>query len=100
MKPIEQFEIVDHAIDHEQYFQGCGTSFTSYDDIATGIGSNFAEAVDDALEQLACSGWETEGMEQRILTEDFPGKRVLPSKPCVSSRHGDEAHYYVSIRVK
>jgi len=56
MKMIGKFEVVDHGIDGDQYFQGCGLTFTSYEDIATGIGENFAEAVDDALEILAQKG--------------------------------------------
>lgn len=99
-KTIVEFELVDHGIEHEQYFQGCGLAFTDYEDIATGCGDNPAEAIDDALESLACNGWETEGMEKGILAQEFPGKRKLPTKPRVLLRHGDEAHYYVSIRVK
>lgn len=47
MRKIESFEVVDHGIQHEQYFQGCGIAFTSMDDVATGIGECPAEAIDD-----------------------------------------------------
>ena len=100
MKTIVEFELVDHGIDHEQYFQGCGVSCTEYDDVATGVGDNPAEAIDDALEQLAQMGYETDGMEKRILKQELPRKRSLPTKPRVLRKHGDEAHYYLSIRVK
>jgi len=99
-KPIVEFEVVDHGIDHEQYFQGCGVAFTEFEDVVTGIGDNPAEAIDDALEQLAMNDWDVDGMEKRILEQELPGKRKLPVKPRVLARHGDEAHYYVSIRVK
>jgi hypothetical protein len=98
-KPIEAFEVCDHGIDYEQYFQGCILSFTEYEDVATGIGDNPAEAIDDALEQLAMQDWETEGMEKRILKQELPGKRALPKTPRVLRKHGEEAHYYISIRV-
>jgi hypothetical protein len=99
-KTIVEFELVDHGIEHEQYFQGCGLAFTTYTDVATGIGSNAAEAIDDALESLAQNDWDVEGMEKRILAQELPGKRKLPTKPCVLKRHGEDAYYYLSIRVK
>src|SRR5207248_7017098 len=102
MRRIEDFELVDHGIDHEQYFQGCGVAFTDYTDVATGIGDNPAEAIDDALDQLAQNNWDVSGMEERILRECLPRnskrpRRKLPTKPRVTARHGD-AHYFVSIR--
>ncbi len=45
-KPIAEFEIVDHGIEHEQYFQGCGVSLTEFTDVATGIGNDAEEALD------------------------------------------------------
>ena len=87
-KRIVEFELVDHGIEHEQYFQGCGVSFTQFEDVATGIGDNPAEAIDDALECLAQMDWDVDGMETRILRDEFPGKRKLPTKPRVLQRHG------------
>lgn len=105
MKPIVEFELVDHGIEHEQYFQGCGVSCTQFESVATGIGDNPAEAIDDALESLAQQDYETEDMEMRILAQEFTGnsrrpKRKLPTKPCVGRKHSEDCHYYVSIRVK
>ena len=57
-KTVVEFEMVDHGIENSQYFQGCGLSHTDYDDIATGIGNDPAEAIDDALESLAQNDWE------------------------------------------
>jgi hypothetical protein len=99
-KHIAEFELVEHGIEHEQYFQGCGVSCTRFEDVATGIGENPAEAIDDALDCLAQQDWDVDGMEARILEQELPGRRKLPTKPRVLQRHGDEAHYYVSIRVK
>jgi len=96
MRLIGEFEIVDHGIEHEQYWQGCGLTFTAYEDIATGIGEDFAEAVGDALDALAENGWNVDGMEKRICKAI--GKRSLPKRPKVPVGW-DECHYRVSIRV-
>ena len=108
MKTIVEFQLLDHGIENSSYFQGCGVACTSFEDVATGIGNNAAEAVDDALESLAQRDWETEGMEKRILAEYLPGKRKLPTKPAVCHVRNDKGHwewpedtyYHVSIRVK
>lgn len=94
-KTITDFELVDHGIEHEQYFQGCGTAFTSYAECYTGCGDNPAEAVDDCLEQIACCGVDVDGMEARILADC--GKRKMPVRPRVKANQ-DEHHYYISIR--
>ncbi len=49
------YELIDHGIHHPDYFQGCGTAFTDYDHLVTGIGDNLAEAIEDCLEQMACA---------------------------------------------
>lgn len=95
MKPISEFEVVDHGIDYEQYFPGCGLSCTEYTDIATGIGDTPEEAIDDALEQLAMNDWDTEGMEGRIEESSDAGM----SRERVTAEDED-CHYYLSIRVK
>lgn len=65
------------------------------------IGDDPAEAIDDALESLAQNDWGVDGMEKRILKEEFPRKRKLPAKHRVKMGHGwEDFHYYVSIRVK
>lgn len=63
MKTITCFEIVDHGIDHAQYFQGCGVSRTKFSDVATGCGDNPSEAFADALETLALDGWDVSKVE-------------------------------------
>src|ERR1035438_5584528 len=88
-KTVVEFEMVDHGIENSQYFQGCGLSHTDYDDIATGIGNDPAEAIDDALESLAQNDWDVEGMEKRILAQEFPRKRKLPTRPSVPMKAED-----------
>lgn len=99
MKTISEFELVDHGIQNDQYFQGCGIAFTEYEDIATGCGNDPAEAIDDALESLAQGDWDCEDMEQRIIDQEFATKRKFPTKPSVPLS-SEDCYYYVSIRVK
>jgi hypothetical protein len=88
------FELVDHGIDHPDYFQGCGVAFTSYANVVTGIGSNPAEAIEDALEQVASSEQpvDTDDLEKRILADI--GKRSIPRRPVAKG----DTYYHVSIR--
>jgi hypothetical protein len=100
MKRIGTFQLIDHGIDHSQYFQGCGVAFTNFDNVVTGIGDNPAETIDDCLEQIAQAGFDTEGMETRIKRQE--GWEALPETPSVSDEYGcdetGEAHYFISIR--
>ena len=116
---ILDFEIIDHGVEHEQYFQGCGVAFTKFDDCATGIGDSLYEALEDAAEQLATQGYEltnpllaeinesshadeasmqlsdhykSEGHE---ISEDRAEEYCEPCGECRS-----ECHYYASILVK
>ena len=99
-KRIGEFELIDHGIEHSQYFQGCGVAFTRFANVVTGIGDNPAEAIDDCLEQVAQAGFDTEGMEARILEQE--GLKAIPTTPSVAAEFGcdetGEAYYHVSIR--
>ena len=102
MRTIGEFELTDHGIHHSQYFQGCGLSSgccgESFENVATGIGDNPAEAIDDCLEQMAQAGFETEDMEARIMKQE--GWDKLPKTPNAYKLHDNsgELHYHVSIR--
>ena len=68
-----KYELLDHGVDHSQYFQGCGTAHTDYDECATGIGNDPREALDDCLDQIAdqtSSGFVEE--LERLILKDFP----------------------------
>lgn len=107
-KQVTAFELIDHGIEHSQYFQGCGISFTSFDDVATGIGDNPAEAIEDALESLAQQGWDVDTLDKSILEDE--GWKSFPITPSVFEEYpfdydderNDpcEVYYHVSIRVK
>ena len=93
-KQIGDFEIVDHGIEHCQYWQGCGADV--YEECASGCGENPADALDDLLEQIAMSGdWETDGLEGRICEQ--LGIKKMPLRPRVKASM-DEHYYYLSMR--
>jgi hypothetical protein len=81
MLRIDDFELIDHGIEHPQYFQGCGVAFTSFENVVTGIGNNRDEAIDDCLEQIAQSGFDTKNVEMSITEQEH-----------------QRTYYYVSIR--
>ena len=101
MKTIDKFDLVDHGIEHSQCFQGCGLTPTDFDNIAIGIGDNPAEAIDDCLEQMAQAGFKTEGMEMRIMKQEY--WVVIPETPsvireCDVTHENCKLHYHISIR--
>lgn len=99
LKIISEFELINHGIEHSQYFQGCGIAFTQFANVVTGIGDNPAEAIDDCLEQIAQYDFEAEDMKTRIMTQE--GWEILPTIPSVwlqLGNHNQDIYYYVSIR--
>lgn len=48
-----EFEIVQHGLEGDQYFQGCGVSGTDYENVVTGCGNSEQEALIDAIEMMA-----------------------------------------------
>ncbi len=107
MKAVTKFEIIDHGIDNAQYFQGCGVSFTSFDECATGCGENASEAYNDALESLAQNGWDVlpiveseEGIAANGETADTVSQYIASiAEPSEEQDEDHELYYYVSIRV-
>ena len=102
---IREYEIREQGIQASSYYQGAGTSFTDWDDVFTGIGSNKYDALDDALEQLACAGYDEEGIENEYSDGDenlvcneceFQGESDFPSEECLNC----EMHYYIEVYVK
>jgi hypothetical protein len=98
------YQIIDHGIDHEQYFQGCGIAFTPYDHVVTGIGETAQEAYDDALEQMAMMGHEhwiaLPAPEERFPDTDASVESYLAYHQIEDHPDVCELHWYVSIRYK
>jgi hypothetical protein len=91
MKLIE-YEIIDHGMEHSQYFQGCGTSHTRFTHVWTGIGDSAKEAYNDALDQMF--------MDDSEAAEKMPtrpaGFRTRPKVPA----HWEDINYIVTIRAR
>ena len=97
-KKIIEFDVEEHGIENSQYFQGAGISGTEYDDIATGIGNNAAEAFDDALEQLAQNDWDVTELEKE--KKNYEGGEEVGDDTGSEDEPGDDVYFYLSIRVK
>jgi len=103
---VSEFEVIDHGIEHAQYFQGCGCSYTKFDRVVTGCGESAAEAWDDALEQIAMEGIEfaAEGTEDNALytskkaTEASVANHLAKQGIELGEDEDCELYYYVSIR--
>jgi hypothetical protein len=88
MKEVTGHQILDHGVENESYFQGCGVSFTEYTEVYTGIGNSAHEALEDALDQAACSDWDVEGIKNNL------------SEKIDVAENAEEHHHYVSVRLK
>ena len=99
---ITEYELLNHGIEHGDDFKGCGTAYTEYEHVVTGCGDNPAEAIEDALEQMAqvTDGVDFEAFEQGLLADnDLDAWPTSPSVPDVDADGGYcEIFYYVSIR--
>ncbi len=105
-----KYQLINHGIDHSQYFQGCGVSFTSFEDCATGCGDNFAEALDDCLESIAQNDSDlAQRIEDAICADEVA--KPWPTTPSADAEFRTandlseddetddcEMYYYVSIR--
>lgn len=91
MKMIKDYEVLDHGVEHAQFFQGCGVSFTRFNSCVTGVGETAQEAYDDCLEQMAQMDIEVDA--------------CLPMEPGFTGQvdreednEHDERYYHVSVR--
>jgi hypothetical protein len=113
------YELIDHGIDGCQYFTGCGVAYTSYSDVVTGCGENFAEALDDCLDSIAQdSAIDTTILEAQIREDEGYVGKPWPTEPSATAvcekcnqdqadedgefpqefYDGLDSYYYVSIR--
>lgn len=90
---IKDFQIIHHGLDHPDYFQGCGVSFTKFNSVVTGIGDNPKEAFNDCLEQIAMIGLDISTLEEKL--EAIEEK---PSTSEIDNSEESEFYYYLSVR--
>lgn len=95
---IPNYEIIRHGVEYSDYFQGCGTSFTEFDHVQTGIGDTEKEAFEDALDCIASSHDIDESSMKRL---EWDGEHVEWSKHPASNSEEDAQEtpfWHVSIR--
>lgn len=85
---VAEWYIEDHGIENSQYFQGCGVSHSRWDMVGVGAGSTPREAYNDAVEQLAMSGWDTFEMPSG---KGFSDRSSIPRGEDISE---DIYHYF------
>lgn len=94
MRTID-FEIVDHGCDGDQYFPGCGVSFTRFDACVTGIGTSAREAAQDAWSWFDAP---TTKDDETTMSAAIDALSAAPSFDPEDPEISDEWHHYVSIR--
>lgn len=91
---VTNYEFIDHGLQHPDYFQGCGTSLTKYDECYTGIGSTPQDAANEALDLASHEyRWNDAVFDDaEIEASTFSSVESIPED--------SEAIYHVSIRIK
>jgi len=93
---VTDYELLDCGIEHSQYFQGVGTAFSKFDYAYVGVGDDYGEAINDALEQAACSGHEVPITDEELQADIDATNDVS----CSDEEYHDEIYYYAAVRVK
>jgi len=107
MKKITKYQIYC-GINHPQYLSGQRTVFTEFSEVVTGIGDDYGEAIEDALDQIAQKDdFDVKDLEKRIREELGCGADWPESKSAVefaienaegdNPAPDDNEMYYVSI---
>jgi len=91
---MAKYEIIDHGWDNSQYFQGCGTAYTDFDNVVTGVGDNAKKAYCDAVEQMWMIESNADMVRLHLPTRPY-GIRAKNKVPACAN---DECYWYVSIR--
>ena len=89
------YEIVNHGYEHAQYFQGCGTFGTTFNNVYTGCGNDAKEAYEQAAEQVYMS-YDVVSLPKR--PRGINKKDRVPAY--LTKDEESEIYWYVSIRVK
>ncbi len=89
-----KFEIINHGWDNSQYFHGCGTAFTEYDNCVTGAGYDAVEAYNDAVEQV----YQSEDKAESLHLPKRPRGYDISKKNHVPAKANEDCYWYVSIR--
>lgn len=100
---VARFQVIDHGEDGSQYFPGCGTYGTDYEEVVTGTGDTGAEALDDALESMAQNDIRPSKLQEYemrhhwlSIPSDKSAHASLDPHDC--EKDGCDWNHYVSIR--
>lgn len=94
MGKITDYEIINHGYEEIQYWCGCGTSFTEFAYVVTGVGDNAKEAYEDALDLIAYYD-----LDVSVLPKRPKGIRASDKVPNKLSLNPDQNWFYrVSVR--
>lgn len=96
MKRIIEYEIIDHGLEHDQYFRGCGVSFTLWDDCFTGNGDNLRLALEDATDQM----YSDPDIDSKSQASNYLEKEIACIKNIPETEYSENIYHYASIRVK
>ena len=105
MKKLQNFEILNHGIDHCQYFPGYsvlkdlgyGVSGARWTHAIVGAGGNAREAYLDALEQT----WSTlSGVDEKSLDKLPSRPRGIRVRDKVPADANEECYWYVILLLK
>jgi hypothetical protein len=104
-KKVEDHEITKFGVENSSYFQGHGVAFTNYDEAFVGTGNNAYEALEDALEGAAQSGWDVSTIKNPFnpnapdavaaVAAEYAEEGDEPDEDA-----GDDMYYYVGLRLK
>lgn len=103
MKKVTKVQFIDHGIENFQFFQGCGVAYTEFENVATGIGDTYREALEDAAEQLAVMGYEGDLLSDEVLDKEAGDDEESVFDYIEEEEdffEESELFYYASIRVK
>lgn len=89
---IREWRLTDHGFEHGQYFQGHSPSNAfAWTDSATGYGDTRAEALQDALEQLANGGVTVTAAEEEAMKGELSTKDENAHEGCQDAYLGEFA---------
>lgn len=100
---VADFEVLDHGEDGSSYFPGCGTAFSKFAHVATGVGDTAAEALADALDSMGqddhtVSPLQEHWMKSYLSNPEKSAFESLDHSECGEDHDGDDWHHYVSVR--
>jgi hypothetical protein len=101
-EPCDKYRIESHGVDSEEYFESPTTECDVFSVVVTGIGSNEAEAYDDAVERME---WEygAKFVSSLGLPDFFGDDEHTVCENCPKNgevfgcEDGCVLHYYVSV---